>query len=77
MKLLILGASGGRPRALTRGNAVTALVRSPEKLQALGGSIRIEKGSPQRSRAGASPVSVLSTSVTKQTGDMVYSEGKS
>jgi putative NADH-flavin reductase len=51
MKLLILGASGGTGleivrQALTRGDAVTALVRSPEKLHAFGGSIRVEKGSP-------------------------------
>ena len=33
-------------------------------------------GDPLRRAIGAEPLSVLSTSVTKQTGDMVYSEAR-
>jgi hypothetical protein len=33
-------------------------------------------GTPLRRAIGAGPLSVLSTSVTKQTGDMVYSEAR-
>jgi len=51
MKVVVLGATGGTGleivrQAIERGHAVTALVRSPEKLSAYAGSITIEQGSP-------------------------------
>jgi putative NADH-flavin reductase len=52
MRILILGATGGTGRALLgqardRGHAVTAFVRSPEKLAALADGIAIRQGDPR------------------------------
>ena len=51
MKVVVLGATGGTGleivrQAMERGHLVTALVRSPDKLHAYAGSIRIKQGSP-------------------------------
>lgn len=52
MRLLILGATGGTGRAFIRqaiehGHAITALVRSPQKLAALADRISIRQGDPR------------------------------
>jgi putative NADH-flavin reductase len=52
MRLFILGATGGIGRALTnqaidRGHAVTAFVRSPEKLGAPRDGVTVRKGDPR------------------------------
>lgn len=51
MKLLVLGATGGIGRelvaqALARGDAVTALVRNPSKLEIRDARLRVLEGSP-------------------------------
>ena len=51
MKLLVLGATGGTGleilrQALERGHAVTALVRSPERLKTFGERITVIQGDP-------------------------------
>ena len=51
MKLLILGATGGTGRALleqarARGHAVTAFVRSPQKLNGLSEGVTVLRGDP-------------------------------
>jgi len=52
MRLLILGASGGTGRALirqacARGHEITAFVRSPQKLGALGDCVTVRQGDPR------------------------------
>src|SRR5215472_1009391 len=52
MRLFILGATGGTgvqltKQALQRGNAVTAFVRSPEKIKIQHERLRIVKGDPK------------------------------
>ncbi len=51
MKLVVLGATGGTGLEIVRqaiacGHSVTAFVRSPEKLHAYAGTIRVKQGSP-------------------------------
>lgn len=55
MKLLVLGATGGIgvemvKQAVERGHAVTAFVRSPERLKAFAGQIAVAQGNPLDSR---------------------------
>jgi putative NADH-flavin reductase len=53
MRLLILGATGGTgraliPQALERGHAITAFIRSPEKLGPLADRVSVKQGDPRR-----------------------------
>jgi hypothetical protein len=57
--------------------AAQAQAGSPASALLLAGVTSAEAwGNPLRRAIGAEPLSVLSTSVTKQTGDMVYSEAR-
>ena len=61
MKLVVLGATGGTGlelvrQAIERGHSVTALVRSPEKLNGLGSALRHRPSEAADQRTGPVPV---------------------